>query len=80
MQQTWRIVFSVQSCHEAESETRPSWPSSFNLYVMLRNFVCKIGEDADILMNIFDAKEGKFIRYGHDFWCFCLYAHFVTWN
>ncbi|XP_070212219.1 dedicator of cytokinesis protein 1-like isoform X7 [Littorina saxatilis] len=49
------------SMHESESETRPSWPSSFNLYVMLRNFVCKIGEDADILMNIFDSKEGRFI-------------------
>ncbi|XP_076471351.1 dedicator of cytokinesis protein 1-like isoform X3 [Babylonia areolata] len=49
------------SHHEAENDTRPSWPSSFNLYVMLRNYVCKIGEDADILMNIYDSKEGCFI-------------------
>ncbi|XP_025093618.1 LOW QUALITY PROTEIN: dedicator of cytokinesis protein 1-like [Pomacea canaliculata] len=46
---------------DTETETRPTWPSSFNLFVMLRNFVCKIGEDADILMNLFDAREGKFI-------------------
>ena len=59
------VVLSAQSLHESENETRPAWPSSFNLFVMLRNFVCKIGEDADILMNIFDAKEGKFIRYNH---------------
>jgi hypothetical protein len=52
-----------QSLHEAENETRPAWPSSFNVFVMLRNFVCKIGEDADILVNIYDAKEGRFIRY-----------------
>ncbi|XP_055899924.1 dedicator of cytokinesis protein 1-like isoform X3 [Biomphalaria glabrata] len=46
---------------DSDIETRPNWPSSFNLFVMLRNFVCKIGEDSDIMMNLFDAKEEKFI-------------------
>ncbi|GFO14588.1 dedicator of cytokinesis protein 1 [Plakobranchus ocellatus] len=46
---------------EIDVETRPNWPSSFNLYVMMRNFVCKIGEDSDIMMNLFDAKEERFI-------------------
>ncbi|KAL8560337.1 hypothetical protein ACOMHN_006068 [Nucella lapillus] len=49
------------SHHESDSDARPTWPSSFNLYVMLRNYVCKIGEDADILMNIYDARDGRFI-------------------
>ncbi|CAL1526733.1 unnamed protein product [Lymnaea stagnalis] len=46
---------------DSDIETRPNWPSSFNVYVMLRNFVCKIGEDSDIMMNLFDAREEKFI-------------------
>ncbi|XP_012940011.1 dedicator of cytokinesis protein 1 isoform X2 [Aplysia californica] len=46
---------------DSDIEARPNWPSSFNLYVMLRNFVCKIGEDSDIMMNLFDAKEERFI-------------------
>ncbi|KAK3095553.1 hypothetical protein FSP39_016043 [Pinctada imbricata] len=37
------------------------WPHTFNLFVMLRNFVCRIGEDADILMSLYDAKQNKFI-------------------
>lgn len=46
---------------EGDVERRPNWPSSFNLYVVLRNVVCKIGEDSDIMMNLFDAKEERFI-------------------
>ena len=38
------------------------WPQTFNIYVMLRNFVCRIGEDADLLMSLYDAKHAKFIR------------------
>ncbi|XP_056005673.1 dedicator of cytokinesis protein 1-like isoform X3 [Ostrea edulis] len=36
-------------------------PQTFNLFVQLRNFVCRIGEDADILMSLYDAKFSKFI-------------------
>ncbi|XP_052098499.1 dedicator of cytokinesis protein 1-like isoform X2 [Mytilus californianus] len=41
--------------------TSMNWPQTFNIYVMLRNFVCRIGEDADLLMSLYDAKLGKFI-------------------
>ncbi|ESO92727.1 hypothetical protein LOTGIDRAFT_232874 [Lottia gigantea] len=46
---------------ENENESKFSWPSTFNLFVMLRNFVVKIGEDAEIIMNLYDAKEAEFI-------------------
>uniref|UniRef100_T1IIV8 Dedicator of cytokinesis protein 1 n=1 Tax=Strigamia maritima TaxID=126957 RepID=T1IIV8_STRMM len=32
-----------------------------SLYVTLKNFVCKIGDDADLLMTLYDAKEMNFI-------------------
>ncbi|CAN8023877.1 unnamed protein product, partial [Ixodes persulcatus] len=32
-----------------------------NLFVVLKNFVCRIGDDADLLMTLYDAKEQKFI-------------------
>ncbi|RUS91929.1 hypothetical protein EGW08_000331, partial [Elysia chlorotica] len=54
------LMFSVQPIY-LDIERRPNWPSSFNLYVVLRNVVCKIGEDSDIMMNLFDAKEERFI-------------------
>lgn len=41
--------------------TSMNWPQTFNIYVMLRNFVCRIGEDADLLMSLYDVKQGKFI-------------------
>ncbi|GFR93576.1 dedicator of cytokinesis protein 5 [Elysia marginata] len=56
-----RIHKEMQHKRESDIERRPNWPSSFNLYVVLRNVVCKIGEDSDIMMNLFDAKEEKFI-------------------
>ncbi|RWS13623.1 hypothetical protein B4U79_02826, partial [Dinothrombium tinctorium] len=34
---------------------------SHNLYVMVNNFVCRIGEDAQLLMTLYDGKELKFI-------------------
>jgi len=37
--------------------------SSFNLYVNVKNFVCRIGENADILLTLYDAKDGQFIRF-----------------
>ncbi|XP_067134903.1 dedicator of cytokinesis protein 1-like [Centruroides vittatus] len=32
-----------------------------SLFVTVKNFVCRIGEDADLLMTLYDAKEGQFI-------------------
>ncbi|XP_013378716.1 LOW QUALITY PROTEIN: dedicator of cytokinesis protein 1-like [Lingula anatina] len=31
----------------------------FSLFVSVKNFVCRIGEDADVLINLYDAKENK---------------------
>ncbi|XP_071089559.1 dedicator of cytokinesis protein 1-like isoform X4 [Haliotis cracherodii] len=56
-----RIRRQTSAVISEEISKQVSLPLTFNLFVMLRNFVCKIGEDADILMNLFDAKEGKFI-------------------
>ena len=36
---------------------------SFALFVTLKNVVCKIGEDAEVLMSLYDPVELKFIRY-----------------
>lgn len=35
--------------------------SSFALFVTLKNVVCKIGEDAEVLMSLYDSNEYKFI-------------------
>ncbi|XP_033633193.1 dedicator of cytokinesis protein 1-like isoform X1 [Asterias rubens] len=34
---------------------------SYNLFVNLKNVVCRIGEDSDVLMSLYDAKEQKHI-------------------
>ncbi|XP_071827704.1 dedicator of cytokinesis protein 1-like isoform X3 [Apostichopus japonicus] len=34
---------------------------TYNLFVFVKNIVCKIGEDADVLMTLYDAKEGNYI-------------------
>ncbi|KAF2975110.1 hypothetical protein EK904_004165, partial [Melospiza melodia maxima] len=36
---------------------------SFALFVNLKNVVCKIGEDAEVLMSLYDPLESKFIRW-----------------
>lgn len=35
---------------------------AFALFVTLKNVVCKIGEDAEVLMSLYDPVESKFIR------------------
>jgi len=35
---------------------------SFALFVNLKNVVCKIGEDAEVLMSLYDPHESKIIR------------------
>jgi len=47
-------------------DKQPKKITSFNLYVNVKNFVCRIGENADILLTLYDAKEGQFFRFcGH---------------
>ncbi|XP_064466141.1 dedicator of cytokinesis protein 1-like [Ornithodoros turicata] len=41
-----------------------------NLFVVVKNFVCRIGDDADLLMTLYDAKEQKLISE----------SYFVQWG
>ena len=36
--------------------------SSFCLFVNVKNFVCRVGEDSDVFMSLYDSKTGTFIR------------------
>jgi len=47
-----------------EHDKQPKKITSFNLYVNVKNFVCRIGENADILLTLYDVKEGQFFRFG----------------
>lgn len=38
---------------------------AFALFVTLKNVVCKIGEDAEVLMSLYDPVDSKFIRWIH---------------
>eukprot|EP00106_Octopus_bimaculoides_P019984 XP_014787426.1 PREDICTED: dedicator of cytokinesis protein 1-like isoform X1 [Octopus bimaculoides] len=49
------------SRNSTEVEVKPLIQPTFGVYVMLRNFVCRIGEDADLLMNLYDEQTGNFI-------------------
>ena len=42
----------------------------FNLFVNVKNFVCRVGEDADVLMTLYDAKLG----------CFFSESYIVQWG
>ncbi|ETE68227.1 Dedicator of cytokinesis protein 5, partial [Ophiophagus hannah] len=36
---------------------------TYSLYINFKNFVCNIGEDAELLMSLYDPDQSKFIRY-----------------
>lgn len=36
---------------------------TYSLYVNFKNFVCNIGEDAELLMSLYDPDLSKFIRW-----------------
>ncbi|XP_064601988.1 dedicator of cytokinesis protein 1-like isoform X2 [Liolophura sinensis] len=46
---------------ESESEQKIVWRSTYNLYVTVRNFVCRVGEESELLMTLYDVKQSKFI-------------------
>ena len=50
------LLFQTSDNSEQKKST------SFNLFVNVKNFVCRIGDDADILMMLYDAKNGQPIR------------------
>lgn len=35
---------------------------TYSLFMNLRNFVCNIGEDAELLMSLYDPDQSEFIR------------------
>jgi hypothetical protein len=35
---------------------------TYSLFVNLKNFVCNIGEDAELLMSLYDPDQSEFIR------------------
>lgn len=35
---------------------------TYSLYVNVKNFVCNIGEDAELLMSLYDPDQSLFIR------------------
>ena len=53
------LILSFQSEPDVKKKTK-GIGMTFNLYVMLRNFVCRV-DDAEILVNLFDAKDMTYI-------------------
>lgn len=65
-------------CHGAEPPPAPQCPQqselgcsarlaaspSHNLYLCVRNFVCNIGEEAQLFMALYDPGEQRMIRWG----------------
>lgn len=43
--------------------TRNSSSPTHSLYVFVRNFVCRIGEDAELFMSLYDPQKQSVIRY-----------------
>lgn len=37
---------------------------TYSLFMNLKNFVCNIGEDAELLMSLYDPDQSEFIRCG----------------
>ena len=52
-------IYSLFQLHKHGNTKRPT---SFNLYVCVKNFVCRTGEDADLYMTLYDAKKNECIR------------------
>ncbi|GAB6025462.1 Dedicator of cytokinesis protein 5 [Chamberlinius hualienensis] len=51
----------IQKTKEGNSFSKPTVKFTHALYLEIKNFVCKIGEDVQLLMTLYDAKEGRFI-------------------
>ncbi|ESO09209.1 hypothetical protein HELRODRAFT_109536 [Helobdella robusta] len=55
------IIIIIIILHQSKDRQSLKKGYSFNLYVNVKNFVCRIGENAQILLTLFDAKENTFI-------------------
>lgn len=53
-------MFLQQGDKDAPVENKASVGTTFNLYVMLHNFVCRV-DDAEIIINLYDGKDMKYI-------------------
>ena len=53
---------NVQADHSAMSARIQSSPTH-SLYVFVRNFVCRIGEDSELFMSLYDPNKQTIIRY-----------------
>ena len=57
-----RIMCPLLCSSQLMDKLGPQKSTSFNLYVNVKNFVCRVGDDADILIALYDAKDGQFLR------------------
>lgn len=55
------IVSTLLQVQREVKAKRSSSHFSHSLFVTVKNFVCRIGEDADVLMTLYDPREGRFI-------------------
>lgn len=49
---------------EMRSQSLFSAVHTYSLFMNLKNFVCNIGEDAELLMSLYDPDQSEFIRSG----------------
>ncbi|KAG8178683.1 hypothetical protein JTE90_011611 [Oedothorax gibbosus] len=60
---TQRIKLMANNTVNDDENKNQKYSSRYvhSFYVTVKNFVCRIGDDADLLMTLYDAKEGKCI-------------------
>ena len=52
---------------EMRRQTLFSTVHTYSLLMNLKNFVCNIGEDAELLMSLYDPDQSEFIRFAPHF-------------
>ena len=45
-----------------QPEGRVTQRHSLNLFVSICNVICRVGDEADVIMALYDPKQGKFFR------------------
>lgn len=50
-----------QNTMGGDTKSKLSNRYNHNLYVIVKNFVCRIGEDSELLISLYDTKESRFI-------------------
>ena len=44
-------------------DNRATQRHSLNLFVSVCNVICRVGDEADVIMALYDSKSGKFFRF-----------------